>query len=338
MKLDMTVIMPTHNRAELLRGALESLAVLETGGKFRYEVVVIDNASTDETPEIIAEAAQSAAVPIRGIHEPRPGQVWARNRGIEEARGEWIAFFDDDQLADPHWLEELLAMAQSKEIRCVGGAVHLLLPEGCNRRLSPVCRLVLGESSDLNRPRRCTRKAGTGTGNMLVHRSVLDEVGHFDLRYQMKGPDSDLYRRMVAAGIEAWFAPRAIVHHVTPPARLTDRYLKITSMKVGWSFAHRDHASSGGIGLAVRTAARITQGVVCHFPRLLAFLLRGDVESALGIHCLLWRAEGYTRSALKMLAPKLFSQSTFFTWLEKGGKSAGPKTVVALDAEAEMAK
>ena len=64
-----SVVVCTYNRAALLRGALASLAKLRTGDRFRYEIVVVDNGSTDETSRVIQEAAESTAIPLRGMHE-----------------------------------------------------------------------------------------------------------------------------------------------------------------------------------------------------------------------------------------------------------------------------
>src|SRR5438445_13898566 len=94
---DISIVVCTQNRAEALRGALASLSELAKTN-FTYEIVVIDNGSTDHTPQVVAAAAVEAKHPLRGVSEPEKGIVPARNRGIRESRGRWIAFFDDDQL------------------------------------------------------------------------------------------------------------------------------------------------------------------------------------------------------------------------------------------------
>ena len=96
-----SIVVCTHNRAEMLRGALESLSRIDIGADFSCELVVIDNNSSDATPQVFDEVATQFSYPVRRIFESQPGVVYARNRGVAEAQGEWIAFFDDDQLADP---------------------------------------------------------------------------------------------------------------------------------------------------------------------------------------------------------------------------------------------
>jgi glycosyltransferase involved in cell wall biosynthesis len=91
-----TVIICTRNRAKLLRDAMAS--VVEQGiPKSDYEIVVVDNASTDETPDVVAEFRGSAH--IRYVHEEKLGLCIARNTGWRAASGRYVAFFDDDAIA-----------------------------------------------------------------------------------------------------------------------------------------------------------------------------------------------------------------------------------------------
>src|SRR5262249_39190598 len=142
--IDVSVVICTYNRDHFLREALASIKALATDGSIRHEIVVIDNASTDHTSQVIAEAARDSPVPLRGVYEPKPGIGPARNGGIQEAGGKWIAFFDDDQVVDPQWLNQLLAMAREKGVRCVGGGNRLRLPPGGTYHLGPEMRGVLG--------------------------------------------------------------------------------------------------------------------------------------------------------------------------------------------------
>jgi len=316
MSNDVTIIVCTYNRAPLLRDALASLSALETGGRFRYEVVVVDNASSDETSSVIEHAARNAPVPIRGVYEPREGVACARNRGINEASGQWIAFFDDDQVADPNWLAELLAMAREKRVRCVGGANRLFLPNVGSRELSPACRALLGEAVRRDTPRRYSRKTAPGTGNLLIHRSVFEKVGTFDESLREAGEDTDLYGRIYAAKIEAWYTPKAIAHHVVPPYRLNPDYLRWKSLRNGGHLARRNLRDWGRVALLLAVAARLAQALALNLPRLVWARLRRAEEAGQGAQCLLWRAEGYTRFALSFIAPRLFAQRAFFSRLE----------------------
>jgi glycosyltransferase involved in cell wall biosynthesis len=300
--IDISVVVCTYNRAEMLRDTLASLAAQETEGRFRYEVLVVDNASTDHTPQVL-EAAAGNGTWLRHVREPRQGQVHARNRGIIEARGDWIANFDDDQIADPRWLLELLSLAQRRNVRSVGGAVRLKLPEGCDRMLSSVCRRVLGESVGWADEQPYTRKEGPGSGNQMLHRSVFAQIGPYDDAYSRRGEDTDLYRRIRAAGIESWYTPRAIAWHVTPPSRLEEKYLRATSVYNGWCFASRDREEWGRIALALVSAARLGQAALVNAPRLVWARLRRAREEALAARCLFWRLQGYLQCAASLMLP-----------------------------------
>jgi len=272
---------------------------------------VVDNGSTDDTPTVVARMADSAKVPIRYVREPIQGVAAARNRGVAEARGEWIAFFDDDQLADPQWLAELSSLAAQTGARCVGGAVDLRLPEGVTRELTLICRRVLGATGGIAVPCPYTRKMMPGTGNVMIHRSVFERVGVFDVALTQAGEDVDLFRRIRAAGEASWYTPSAIVHHVIPSHRLEDEYFQWASLRVGACFAHRDVSEHGRAYLLAMLAARLVQAAALHLPRLGWARLRGDREKALGLRCLLWRLQGFGRYALHIAAPRWAAQSAF---------------------------
>src|SRR5262249_26293497 len=158
-------------------------------------------------------------------------------------------------------------------------------------------------------------KQSPGAGNLLLHRSVFDEVGVFNEALREAGEDTDLFRRISAAGIEGWFTPGAVSYHVVPGYRLSQEYLRWKSLRNGGRLARRNLEKWGGGWFVLEWAARLGQAVGLHLPRLLWALLRGDAGGNLGTRCLLWRTEGYTRFALHLLAPGLFPQRRFFASL-----------------------
>ncbi len=302
---DVSVVVCTYNRAEMLCAALESLAKLDTDGEFTYEVVVVDNASTDATGAVIAAAMKRSAVTVRGVVETMRGIAYARNRGIHEAHGQWVAFFDDDQLADAAWLAELKGLAAAKNVRCVGGAVHLRLPAGVDRKLTPVCRMLLGESVGMASVRRYDLKVTPGTGNLMIHRSVFDEVGIFDESLNHRGEDTNLFMRIQAAGIEAWYTPAAFVHHVIPRERLSDEYLISLSPSVVEGLAKRERQNWGSLLFPLIVTARIGRAALLHVPEFLLWArIKGDHEAIVSARCRLAITARYTREALPLLAPK----------------------------------
>jgi GT2 family glycosyltransferase len=306
--MDISVVVTTYNRSPLLQGAIESLARQATGGRFSYEVVVVDNASTDDTAEVAAALRQGLPIPIRYVREPREGVVHARNRGVREAAGGWIAFFDDDQLADPGWLRELHAVAQTQGAPCVGGRILLRLPPAPAVRLAPVCSALLGATAEASAPRRYARKEQPGTGNVLVARSLFDAVGPFDEALRSGCEDADFFRRVRRAGFGAWYAPQALAYHLIPPHRLDRSYFVWVSRRQGASYAYLDRKEGGLSRLAAGSAGRAAQATLLTAPRWALRALARDDAGALDAECLLWRAASYLREALLLAAPAAFSR------------------------------
>ena len=305
---NISVVVCTFNRAAMLREALASLYDLTTNDRFTYEVLVVDNASTDATAEVIASAAKEARCPLRGVHESRKGIVHARNRGVEEARGEWIAFFDDDQLADSRWLAELHAMADQQDCRAVGGAVKLKLPAGCQRELAPMCRMLLGESVWSDRPFRYSKRIGPGAGNLMLHRSVFDEIGFFDAAVGSRGEDTELFLRAHAAGIEAWYVPTAIVLHVIPAERLETPFLLKLARRMGEGIGRLELAERSRALFLARWLAKGARAALWQTPRWFVTRALGTPERALGLECQLAAAQGYWSIGYDLFAGSRRSQ------------------------------
>ncbi len=290
---DISIVVCTKNRAAMLHGALASLYDLAADDEFTYEIVVVDNGSTDNTPRVITEASTLAKHPLRGVVESEPGIVAARNRGIRESQGRWIAFFDDDQIADWHWLAELYRGAMERNCRVVGGAVQVALPAGCKRELSPTVRMLLGEPIGGDIPQRYGGRLTPGCGNLLVQRSVFDEVGMFERAIDGRGEDTDLFERMQRAGIEAWYLPTAIIHHLTPADRLEHQYLIDLSTRMGRGIALRQRKALGLIRFTTAWLMKAARVALVDYPRLILAGLRGNAEVTLGRRCQLTISQAY---------------------------------------------
>ena len=296
-----TVVVCTRNRAIALGTALSTLTVLKTDERFRYEILVIDNGSTDSTQQVVRDVAAHANVTVRSVIEPEAGIVSARNRGIQESTGEWIAFFDDDQLAEDRWLLELLTMAERKGCRCVGGMVRLKLPEGPQRKLTPVSRMLLGETVGMDEPRTYNDRVTPGCGNLMVHRSVFQEIGRFDPRMKDRGEDTDLYLRMLKSGIVGWFTPKAVIHHVIPAERLNDAFLIKLSARMACGMAENERRVWGAWRYPLIWMARVAQAAIVLTPRWIAARIRGDHEAAVGALCRLRIANDSLRNGFRLM-------------------------------------
>lgn len=296
---EVTIVVCTYNRADRLRGALESLAALELGAH-TAEILVVDNNSTDDTDRVARDVAGTSQIPLRIVRERMQGIVPARNRGIAEAAGEWIAFFDDDQLAEPDWIAQLLEAAKRHDVHCVGGAVDLRLPEEFRGLRSHVVRMLLGETVGMHTERRYNRRVTPGCGNLLIHRNVFDCVGVFDPKYADRGEDTDLWQRILDARFTGWFTPKARVHHVIPRERLETSFLLQLAVRMAEGMAEDERHASGARYPFV-WAARIGQLALVLWPRLLWAVLRGDRDRALGARCRLSMAKCVLRDGLRLM-------------------------------------
>jgi glycosyltransferase involved in cell wall biosynthesis len=306
-----SVIVTTFNRSASLSRAVQCLAAQETGGVFELEIIVVDNGSTDDTESVVAALAEGSHWPVRYAYESRQGLPFARNRGLREASGRWIAFFDDDQLAEPGWLATLHRFAVERDAACVGGGRSLRFETEPKAPIAPYCRKLLGESLGSANPLRYSRKHLPTTGNVLIRREVVDRLGGFNETWLEGGEDTEFFNRLVTSGVAAWFTPGAEVEHVIPASRLAPAYLERIALRHGVTFGRRDLEEQGRWLLPLWMTARVAHAAALFAPRLMAARLKGDDAAALGWRCRLRRVEGYVRFGLQALAPRMFGQDDF---------------------------
>ena len=224
-----TVVLPTFRRPDALTRLLGSLAgQADPGGP--WDLVVVDN---DDRPgaEVTLEPMRPSLPPVLLVREPRRGAAHARNAGIAAARGEIIAFVDDDVVPGPEWLRNLVAPIVAGRCEGTGGRVQL----------DPTTRLPpwLGEGwtgylSDYDRGDE-ERELGTDdyvlTACAAFRTDLVRDVGGFDPvlgprpNVPMVNDDIDLCRRVRAGGGRIRYVPGARVVHELPAERLTRGYL-----------------------------------------------------------------------------------------------------------------
>ncbi|HZZ30147.1 MAG TPA: glycosyltransferase family 2 protein [Pirellulales bacterium] len=326
-----SIILPTYNRCEMLRGALECLLHQETNDQFTYEIIVVDNASSDATKTVVEEVAATSPVPVRYFYQTIPGDGATRNCGIAHAQGMWLAFVDDDELAAPDWLRQLFQAAQETASPIVGGAVHLNLPEETLAQLSRFVRATsLREIDYYATVHPYTGKRLPGTGNALVAKHVMDTIGIFDASKICGESDSDFFMRARSRGVALYYTPHAIVKHRVAPNRLTVDYFRWDAQQGCNAFAGLDYKFKGPLKLSMLCIARLGHAALVVVPKLVWGWIRRDSAEVLGQRVRLWRTEGYVRRTLAILAPALFPQTNYFADLEfRRGRVVGKQTVAA---------
>jgi glycosyltransferase involved in cell wall biosynthesis len=225
--IKVTVAIPTYNRAAYLRQALAGITTQQFPRE-HFEVLVIDNNSPDNTRAVVAEFAAAQPAP-RHIAETQQGLDYARNRALQEARGDIIVFGDDDILVQPDWLAQIavpLLADPARRIGAVGGEVVPVFPDGLPDWVRE-WHAPLRFRADLGplEPRHSPMGA-----NLAFPRWIFAEVGAFHTALDraagnyFSGGDAEMIRRIRAAGFEVWFAPAAAVQHQMPASRTTFRY------------------------------------------------------------------------------------------------------------------
>lgn len=177
---ELTVVICTYNRRVWLGECLEALAG-QTLDESRYEIVVVDNGSRDETRETV-RTFRSEHPNCRYVYEPELGLSHARNRGVDSARTEYIAFVDDDSQPDPHWLSTILRIIGVHNPDIVGGAVGPMVQDEWPTwfREQYAVRGDMGESGWLD------HGYIMGT-NIVFRKSLLREYGGFSPHFGMHG-------------------------------------------------------------------------------------------------------------------------------------------------------
>lgn len=238
-----SVILCTYNRAPHLQETLGSLERLSVPPGLEWELLVVDNNSTDETQAVVAALRDRGRLPIRYIFESQQGKSFALNTGIKEAYGEIIAFTDDDVTVDPRWLAEIRAAFDKFGCVGVGGRV---LPVWAKEKpawltdevglMGVVASFDLGED-----PHRLTTPP-YGV-NMAFRMVAFEKYGLFrtDLGptagQLLRGEDSEFCGRLLAAAETIMYAPGAVIRHVVEPERLEKRYFKAWYFSYGRSLA-----------------------------------------------------------------------------------------------------
>ena len=249
-----TVAICTHNRAELLPGVIEP-AIAQCRA-YRAEILVVDNASTDDTPAVLARM-RDAAPALRVVREPRLGLSCARNRALAEVDTDIVAFLDDDAVPRPGWLEALLRAYGAQAVACAGGPIVSQFfsppPPWLTRQFHPVLSAYdLGPHA--RRLRDCPTWEYPFGANISFRVSTARALGGFSTRFGLRGAlqlaheETDLCLRIDRAGGEIHYVPDAVVDHRILPERLTPPFLLARCRQRGTSAAYFELRNRGLLG------------------------------------------------------------------------------------------
>jgi glucosyl-dolichyl phosphate glucuronosyltransferase len=230
--MDASIIVCTYNRAESLRDTLSALRSQQTPADRQWEVIVVDNNSTDQTRQVVEEV-QKAWPLLRYEHETKQGLSHARNQGIAHAQGDVILFTDDDVRPEADWLETTLAGLEDHQADACGGYIAPIWETPPPAWLTERFYGFLAIRTDCCEDYTLTTASQTPFGaNMAIRKGVFEKVGLFDTTRGRKGnvlasgEDGEMFQRILVSGFKVVFLGKSRVHHKVESFRLTKRYFR----------------------------------------------------------------------------------------------------------------
>lgn len=237
--MNVSIIIPTRNRSKWITSAIKSF-IKQDFPSSQYEIIVVDNGSTDNTREITEQAASLNKNNIRYIYEPVPGLLSGRHCGASEATGEILVFVDDDIEASSGWLSAIIAEFEDKSVHMAGGSSLPMYEVDPPKWVDKYCswkedQLTCGSLSLLNKGngRMEIDPVFVWGLNFAIRRKTLFELGGFHpdnipkhLQHFQGDGETGLALKMKEKGLKAVYAPGAKVYHCIPRERLTVTYFE----------------------------------------------------------------------------------------------------------------
>ena len=223
-----SVLMPTHNRADVLPMVFASFRELSLVDGWKVDMVVVANACSDDTENVLIEWLPKLPFPAKFVVEPIAGSSTARNRAIAESNGSIVLFVDDDVNVPRTWLHGILEVFEKTPADFVGGGVELWWQAMDRPEWFPVeFDSMLAAKNNGSEIKELTDPTSVITINLAFKREVLTAIGGYrrDLERRGKGTgsyeDIELNKRALAAGYRLFYAPNATVQHWIEPSRIT---------------------------------------------------------------------------------------------------------------------
>ncbi|MEQ8962090.1 MAG: hormogonium polysaccharide biosynthesis glycosyltransferase HpsE [Coleofasciculus sp. C2-GNP5-27] len=236
MSIDFTVAIPTYNGASRLPKLLDKLRQQTDLDQISWEILVIDNNSTDDTAQVVANYQTNGFFdpPLRYYFETQQGLAFARKRAIQEAKGTFIGFLDDDNLPTPDWIAAAYAFGQAHpRAGAYSGQIHgefeVEPPPGFEKIQAFLAIRQHGTEPHLFQPEKLRLPPGAGLvvrkkawcESVPNHPGLIGRVG----KTKVAGDDYEVLLYMYKAGWEIWYNPQMHINHCIPRQRLERAYL-----------------------------------------------------------------------------------------------------------------
>jgi glycosyltransferase involved in cell wall biosynthesis len=239
MSVDISILISTRNRLTSLKQQFEAFEKMDVDG-LTYEIIVVDNGSTDGTYEWLEGMA--SRLPVKALLEPRPGKNIALNRALPHLNGDLVLFTDDDAIPVPSWLKEYqAALERWPDQEIFGGPVEPLFPPDTPEALRPANFRYAGDAFVVHLP---DQEEGLVDWlpmgpNFAVRWRTLrsykfcEDIGPTDNPKYTMGSETELLQRLTARGEKCVHLPRARVAHVIRSEQLTLKWLKKRAFRIG---------------------------------------------------------------------------------------------------------
>lgn len=205
----LSLVVCTRNRAAFLPQHLASLSTIQTD--LPWEIVFVDNNSSDETPSLLLNFAENSSVPVSIVHEKIAGLGNARNAGWVQARAQIIAFTDDDCYPDTNFINSVVAAFDERNIGFVGGRVLLHDPKDLPMTI------MLSEDADYFNAYSYIGPGHIHGANFAMTKNILEILAGFDSLMGSGTPfpceDCDIFFRALNTGVRGKYCPEIIVSH-----------------------------------------------------------------------------------------------------------------------------
>ena len=237
--MDISVVICTYNRSRHLKNILNSLAEQEVSDELIWEIVVIDNNSKDDTKDVAEDFKLKTPIPVKYFTEEKQGLSHARNRGIVESEGKYVAFTDDDAIAEKNWVATLHQGLMRYGCECVGGKIFLKTDEELPKWLIKELWGFLGYLDYGDEHLSFDSEHYPFGGNMVFAREVFDRIGFFNPNYgrigskDFGGEEYELFTRFLKTGGKGTYMPSAIVYHVIGQEKLQKQYFRKIHYRAG---------------------------------------------------------------------------------------------------------
>ncbi|MFM6191123.1 MAG: hormogonium polysaccharide biosynthesis glycosyltransferase HpsE [Planktothrix sp.] len=228
--MDFSIVIPTYNSENRISAVLEKLRLQQGTEQITWEIIVVDNNSSDRTAEVILNCQKQwdFQAPLRYVFEPKQGAGFARQRGVEIALGELIGCLDDDNLPECDWvLQSYLFSKEYPQAGAYGGQNHPIYqvepPPNFQRIHGYLAIRENGDKPFLFCPEKLQLPAGAG---LVVRKQAwLDHVPPVLENIDRGGEDYEISLNLYKGGWEIWYNPKMHLAHDLPAYRLEKNYL-----------------------------------------------------------------------------------------------------------------